>query len=67
MNVLVQGTDGPREGTIIAESQVNGRPFVVVDLGSGAYIKGVYTRFAVVPAHLIVNRNIQDKAEVVNE
>jgi hypothetical protein len=67
MQVQIQGADGPKLGTIIAESQVGGRPFVIVDLGMGAYIKGVYTKFAVVPVHLVMDRIMPDKAEVVEE
>lgn len=67
MSVLITGTDGPVSGTIVGESQVDGRPFVLVNLGVGAYIKGVYTRFAVVPVHLIMDRNYPQSVEVVED
>jgi hypothetical protein len=67
MNVQISGSDGPVDGTIVGQTQVDNRPFVIVNLGVGAYIKGVYTRFAIVPTHLIMNRDVPDKAEVVNE
>lgn len=67
MNVTVQGTEGPVDGTIVGETRVDGRPFVIVNLGVGGYIKGVYTRFAIIPVHMIINRDIRDKAEIVNE
>jgi hypothetical protein len=67
MNVMIQGLDGPVQAQIVGETQVDGRPFVLVNLGVGAYIKGVFTRLAVVPTHLIMNRNIPDRAEVINE
>lgn len=60
MIVKINGTDGPVDGEIVGETQINGKPFVFVNLGIGAYIKGVYTKFAVVPAHLIIDRGIND-------
>lgn len=60
MQVLVDGTSGPVNGKIVGEVPVNNKPFVVVDLGVGAYIRGVYTKFAIVPAHLILNRELND-------
>jgi hypothetical protein len=67
MNVTIQSSNGQVGGSVIGQSQISGRPFCIVDLGVGAYINGVYSRFAVVPAHLIVDRTVPNKVEVVNE
>jgi hypothetical protein len=67
MSIQIKTLEGSVTGAAVSEAQVAGRPFIIVDLGAGAYIKGVYTRFAVIPAHLVMNRNIQNRAEVVNE
>lgn len=58
MQVKLSGSDGVVEGTIVAETQIDNRPFVVVNLGLGAFVKGVYSKFVVVPTHLIVDRNV---------
>jgi hypothetical protein len=61
--ILISGSEGPVEGTLLGETMVDNKPFAIVNLGIGAFIRGVYTKFGVIPTHLILNREINDVRE----
>lgn len=58
--IKINSSSGPINCIIVGQTEVNGKPFAIVNLGAGAYIKGVYTKFAVVPTHQLLNRNVDD-------
>ena len=61
----VQGAEGMVPCTILGEIPIDGKSYAIINLDVGSYVKGVYSRYLVVPPHLL-ERNITDKAEEVN-
>jgi hypothetical protein len=47
------------DAKLLQEVQIDGKPFAVVDLGAGQYVKGVYSRFFVVSTASII-KQIED-------
>jgi hypothetical protein len=57
---LDNGTSEPLECNVLQEVQIGGKPFVVVDLGAGQFVRGVYSRYFVVSTSAITNKTIED-------
>lgn len=59
-DVTLNGSGGPVSGRVVGELNIEGSPFIVVDLGVGAYVKGVYTKLVVTPASNIIGRKFEN-------
>lgn len=63
---MVQGTMGDVPCTILTEfADPNGKKFLLIDVGVGAYCRGVFTRYLSVPKSL-VNVQLDDMVEIVD-
>jgi len=60
----VQGTDGPVPCTVFGDVSIENKKFLIIGIGVGAYSRGVFTRYLVVPPSM-VQMEIPDKVEEV--
>jgi hypothetical protein len=51
---LARPLEEPLDVEVLQEVQINNKPFVVVDLGAGQHIKGVFSRYFVVSTACIM-------------
>lgn len=63
MRLTLNSESGPLECEVLQEVQIANKPFIVVDLGAGQFVKGVYARYFVVSTSQIVGKNIENIRE----
>ncbi len=56
---LLRPLEEPLEVEVLQEVQINNKPFMVVDLGAGHHIRGVFSRYFVVST-ACVQKSIED-------
>jgi hypothetical protein len=57
---LDRGMQEPLDAELLQEVQIGGKQFVIVDMGSGKYVNGVFSRYFVVSTACILNKQIDD-------
>lgn len=64
--IKVQGAWGEVSCNLLGDVHIEGRRYVILDLGAGGYIKGIYSKYVIVsPSELDIDLN--DKVEVIHD
>jgi hypothetical protein len=65
-DAVIRGLNGETPCKLMGDIQVEGVPFSIVDMGPGYYVRGVFTKYLVVPSNSIVRPKPDNEVEIVN-